>query len=484
MSIADSGGIGTAVAFEGQAMLKTLRKLWNNLRHPVYPELRGRLSELWAQMPEELRTPQQMVGRYSAGCSATIGVMPKCDFTCTGCYLGEEANRIPRLSVAEIKQQMDVCRKHLGPWGNIQLTDGEVTLIPADELVELIRYALSIDLIPMVMTHGDTFVRRPGLLERLVVEGNLAEVSIHIDVTQHGRRSIRAPQTEAELMPVRDQFAQLVRDVRRKTGKPLRAVASVTIVPQNLNDVAAITEWHKRNVDVFSLVSFQPIAQVGRTLDGLGDGIELEILWDQVAQAIYGSAAEKERLLNGWVLFGHPGCSRYVPGTVAITRGEEPRYVTLHDKTDPRNDLPLLEFMKFYGGLQLRSGEALPLVAARFLGMGLRHPLRVLFTGVPFLSHLLRRFDAKHPWRFAWNVLTGRTKLHHLSLVSHHFMSRAVIETPVGRERLEQCIFRVPIDGKMVSMCEVNALGVREKLYERMRGVTPARTEADPVTSA
>jgi hypothetical protein len=46
--------------------------------------------------------------------------------------------------------------------GNLQLTDGEVTLRPEAEVIELLRYAQSLELIPMLMTHGDSFRRRPG----------------------------------------------------------------------------------------------------------------------------------------------------------------------------------------------------------------------------------------------------------------------------------------------------------------------------------
>jgi hypothetical protein len=48
-------------------------------------------------------------------------------------------------------------------------------------------------------------------------------------------------------------------------------------------------------------------------------------------------------------------------------------------------------------------------------------------------------------------------------------MSRAEIETAVGQERLALCIFHVPLDGELVPMCEVNALGGRERYYQRIQ---------------
>ena len=49
-------------------------------------------------------------------------------------------------------------------------------------------------------------------------------------------------------------------------------------------------------------------------------------------------------------------------------------------------------------------------------------------------------------------------------------MSAEELGTDLGRERLGNCIFTVPVEGRLVSMCEVNALGGRERLYARMRG--------------
>jgi hypothetical protein len=72
----------------------------------------------------------------------------------------------------------------------------------------------------MLMTHGDSFRRRPGLLERLMVEGGLTEVSIHVDTTQRGRQGERwrAARTEAELNPLREEFAAMVRAAQRPPG--------------------------------------------------------------------------------------------------------------------------------------------------------------------------------------------------------------------------------------------------------------------------
>ena len=113
-------------------------------------ELRASLARAWDRLPPRLRGPTQFLGRHYAGCGATIGSMPKCDFACSGCYLNHEANRATPKSVSEIKGQLNQIREWLGPCGNVQITDGEVTLRQESELVEIIQHARSIGLVPML----------------------------------------------------------------------------------------------------------------------------------------------------------------------------------------------------------------------------------------------------------------------------------------------------------------------------------------------
>ena len=160
------------------------RDLLRLFRDPVSAEKRALLAQRWQGLDPALRLPAQGLGQKATGCGATIGIPPRCDFACTGCYLGHEANHIPALPTAAILAQLDELRRYLGPKSNVQITDGEVTLRPLPELLEILRHARAIGVVPMVMTHGDSFRRRPGLLERLMEEGLLTEVSIHIDITQ------------------------------------------------------------------------------------------------------------------------------------------------------------------------------------------------------------------------------------------------------------------------------------------------------------
>ncbi|MBK8248655.1 MAG: radical SAM protein [Gemmatimonadetes bacterium] len=436
------------------------------LREPVLSETRANLARSRARLLPQFRTPQQMLGRQGNGCGATIGAMPRCDFACRGCYLGDEANRIPAASVEEVKAQMRALRPLLGNAGNLQLTDGEVTLRPAGEIVELLQYATSLGLIPMLMTHGDSFRRQPGLLERLIVEGGLREVSIHVDTTQRGRRGDRwrAARTEAELNPLRDEFAAMLRDAARATGAPVRGATTMTVTRENLDGVPDVMRWLLRNADVFRLVSFQPIAQVGRTEEGLGGGVTVDELWDRIAHGL--GTTELSRA-HQWL--GHPGCNRFVHGIVATGGEHGSRYLPV--RVDGDGDGPRIvdEFLDQFGGVTFRrdAGVRRWLRAAALAW----HAPRTTLGNVPaFVRYWLRRLDPGHPWRAAANLLRGRTHLQSLVVVSHHFMSTEELTTPLGEERLAHCVFHVHARGETMSMCEANARDGRTRYYQTLQG--------------
>ena len=126
------------------------------LREPIPLEKKDLLRRRWNRLDARWRVEAQGYGQQATGCGATVGIQPRCDFDCTGCYLGEGANRVAPLRLEEIFRQLDRLRDHLGPKGNVQITDGEVTLLPREDLAAILRHARSIGLIPMLMTHGDT----------------------------------------------------------------------------------------------------------------------------------------------------------------------------------------------------------------------------------------------------------------------------------------------------------------------------------------
>ncbi|MBL8983591.1 MAG: radical SAM protein, partial [Gemmatimonadetes bacterium] len=400
------------------------QSLLDILREPVLRETRANLARSRERILPQFRTPQQMLGRQGNGCGATIGAMPRCDFACRGCYLGDEANRIPRASVEEVKAQMRALRPRLGNAGNLQLTDGEVTLRPVGELIELLQYAQGLGLIPMLMTHGDSFRRQPGLLQRLMREGGLREVSIHVDTTQRGRRGDqwRAATTEAQLNPLRDEFATMLRAASRATGLPIRAATTMTVTRDNLAGVPDVMRWLARNADVFRMISFQPIAQVGRTEDGLGGGVAVDELWDAIARGL--DAAELGRA-HQWL--GHPGCNRFVHGVVVTPRDGAPRYLPV--RVDGDGDGPRIvdEFLDRFGGVTFRRDTAVQRWV-RAAALAMRAPGITLGNLPAFARYWLDRIDPGHRLRALRDLVGGRVRVHSLVVVSHHFMSPAELE--------------------------------------------------------
>lgn len=407
-------------------------------------ETRQVLAARWQALPEALRSPVQFQGRQYAGCGATIGAMPRCDFACAGCYLGTDANHARPRPVAELREQLNELRRWLGPGGNVQITDGEVSLRDEKDVIALLRHARAIGLVPMLMSHGETFRRRSGLLERLMVDGGLTELSLHVDTTMRGRRDhFAGAESEVALHPLRSQFAEMIRTARRRTGRRLEVASTVTVTEDNLGGVSDIVRWFLANADAFKMVSFQPLARVGRTRDELRR-VTVEALWDRIAE---GSGAGELDSAQGWL--GHPACSRFVQGLAGVRHGQA-RFAPLYHRHDDAEMSLLRELLDRLGGTTFRRDS--PFQAGRRALAMLRHHGGFLARRV--VPHLLRTWRRSRVWRPRY-----------FCIVSHHFMSASEIETPLGQERLAACAFRVPVGGRLEPMCAVNALGIRERYY-------------------
>jgi len=104
---------------------------------------------------------------------------------------------------------------------------------------------------------------------------------------------------------------------------------------------------------------------------------------------------------------------------------------------------------------------------SNILGMFFRNPSLLwhgLRWGLERFSHEKSRFAQliKASWRAGeW------PRFHPFLIIIHNFMNAEELQTKEGQERLDSCIFKLPVDGKLISMCEMNATEIRTALDRR-----------------
>ena len=457
----------------------TTRELWRRrLRaflNPIDPEKQRVLHDRWNSLPAELQTPNQISGRHLTHCGFTLGAS-YCSFHCTHCYLPKNANDTPIPSLADMKEMIDANRRFQGPGGGLQITGGDVADAywrsgRQDELVEAVRYAYSVGLVPMLMTHGQTLIEHPEFLERLMVEGGLRQVSVHIDATQAGRHGfpIGRVKSEADLHPVREAFTQLGWRLREKTGLPLEFALSFTVTRRHIDDVPDVIRWYladPRRTELWRMLSFQPEADTGRTIFSERP-ITPALVWDKICE---GTNLPVRRDVS---IFGHPDCNSWASLLISRRTGE---YCALLPD-DPKWDHVFGQVLERIGGLSLVTDDART-APFRLLGVLAQNPVLAL----RLVSHLARHVArGKLPASMLPEVLRGQ--VHTVGVGMHNFMDAAQVakanHDPLVKARLDSCVFKgaVKEDGEWVAvpMCKMN---------EAKWGEVYARRLADPVLRA
>jgi MoaA/NifB/PqqE/SkfB family radical SAM enzyme len=433
------------------------------LREALDPRSAERLAlnrRRWNTLPASSRTAQQAAGRAYVACGATHGVVERCNFACTACYLTDEANSTPDLPLDDVFGQIDELRRHLGPMGKVQITSGEVTMLEADELGRIVAYARKVGLDPMVMTNGQRFVDRPGYLETLVRDYGLRKVAIHVDLTQRGRSGTARPRTEASLRSVRDDFAERIRRVRHWTGRPVDAAHTITVTRDNIDELPELVRWSLDQHDAFRMVSFQPVAGVGRTRATDGDDLSLAAVWHRIREGV-GLPLNRDALH-----FGHRACNIVCPLFV-VSYGKKREIVECVPEGDRFGLRVMTRLLDMFGGLGPMRERPLRGMLRRLL-VAVLHPATVATA---------LAYGALRAWRMrgklleiAWHAVRLRSvRVRPWILVVHKFMNADELTTPLGQERLRSCVFRLPVDGRMVSMCELNATDLRLRLNRAQR---------------
>jgi hypothetical protein len=148
-----AGNRRTALAAKINPALRWRARL-DAFRRPISGEKARVLRQRWDWLSPELRTDNRIAGRHLTHCGFTLGAS-YCSFHCTHCYLPNNANSVPIPSLAPVKKQIDANRRLQGPGGGLQITGGAVADAywragRPNELVEIVRYAISVGSIPML----------------------------------------------------------------------------------------------------------------------------------------------------------------------------------------------------------------------------------------------------------------------------------------------------------------------------------------------
>ena len=227
--------------------------------------------------------------------------------------------------------------------------------------------------------------------------------------------------------------------------------------------------WLLATPGIFKTISFQPIAQVGRTAPGLGGGVDVEALWRAITDGLCGAAAPADALLRHQQWLGHPACSRFVQGVIVGQDDASPRFVVLTRFDDARDRAAMDAAMRAFGGATTRGDGRLE-AWTRSLALLVRHPWFLLRHALPWLWRLARRLrSAPVAPRLAAAARPGAGRLPQRRQPPLHERRRS---WPRRRDASgTRCVanFKVAIDDRLVSMCEANAAGRRAAFYERLR---------------
>jgi hypothetical protein len=453
---------------------KIFRSLRDRLRFSIdsfSPNTRGIKKRLlvnkWKDLPSELQTDNQILGRHWVGCGYTMGPS-YCSFGCSHCYLPKASNRVPLVSLESMKEQIIAQRELLGPGGNLQITGGDVVDAywragKREELIEVLKFATDNKLVPMLMTHGQLLLENPDYFAQLVLQGGLRKLSIHIDITMAGRPGmpVKSLSSETQLNPLRDEFVELILEVRKRTGKFVVAAQTVTVTEKNIHSIGEILVWlmsSAKNLNVCRTVSFQPEANVGRTRIA-NNLITPEQVWSEICKST------GKDLARDHLLVGHPECSSIA---TLLINARSKQVVDLSSKVGFGSQF-WRALLNTFGGIGASSVSPLYSLIQKIVAL-IKRPAIVPFAFLYAIDLHRRRLVTKH---FLWSLFFGR--IQGLNIVMHNFISQQDLEEPRSntiQRRIKACAFKgvIKIDNEWeaISMCEMN-VNIRPKIYGNIR---------------
>jgi hypothetical protein len=159
--------------------------------------------------------------------------------------------------------------------------------------------------------------------------------------------------------------------------------------------------------------------------------------------------------------FGHPECNIVCPVVVVSFDGRHEIVETVREGNTW--DLAVMRrILDHAGGLRVVGSTRTERVL-RGAAVVFRHPAALVWGP---LYALYRLWGERHwiPAALMRLLRLRRVRVTPLAIIVHKFMDAEELATPLGQERLAACTFKVAVDGRMVSMCEVNATELRREL--------------------
>ena len=426
------------------------------LTRTIDPEKRARLDERWAELPDGVKTPEQMVGRHAIGCEGTHGVFPKCDLTCSPCYHSGDANKVRidgEHTVREVDRQMSYLRKRRGPRGHAQLIGGEVSLLAPDDHAAALLSMRSYGREPMSMTHGDfdyEYLEKVALGADGKARFRKLSFAGHFDSLMRGRRGLPRPHAESELTEYRRRFVDMFTRLRREHGIRSYLAHNMTVTPENVGQIADVVA--EATTMGYSMLSFQPAAFVGddRRWSGRFRDISGDDVWSQIESGL------GTRVPHKGAQMGDPRCNRSGFGFMVGNQ-----WIPFIDEKRPEDMAARDMFYRDFGGMTI-GGVPGWVAGLRLLRGVAAHP-RALGPATLYGISLLKRAGGP-------SALL-RNKVRPMTFVMHTFMDAADVtpawellqagvmsDDPTIRgtqERLQACVYAMahPESDMLVPAC-------------------------------
>ena len=442
---------------------------------PVHRDTAAALQRRWEELPDEARSPQQLLGRRTAGCEGTHGVFPRCNLACTPCYHAREAQGVrtdgPH-TIAELERQMAYLRTTRGTGQHAQLIGGEVTLLGPEDHARALEVMERHGRKPTSMTHGDfdyDYLHDLAIAPDGSRRFRRLRVAGHFDSLMLGRRGVPRPRSEAELDAHRRRFVAMFERLRAQHGVGFDLAHNMTVTPRNLGEVASVVRSCAGMR--FGMMSFQPAAYVGNPRRWKEDfrAVTIDDVWAEIERGI------GTRLPWAHLQMGDARCNRSAYGILAGGR-----WTPILDDRDERDERVRDRFLDAFGGMDFdRPPAALVAGVARVVA---RRP-SVVPAVVSWAARFVRRTGARR-------LLTGRPRA--LTFVVHAFMDAEVVKPAweglqrgettgdprvrAAQERLQACSYAMahPDEDRLVPACvQHSVLDPQENLV--LRRVLPLR---------